>query len=431
MDKLKIGYVLQPFDNVVPPHKGSLSLWAFEVSKRMSAGNDVTVFQRGFYKLIKNSRLGSVALRLIPIIWDVYLSRLLFMPLYHIIYKGRVPYYYTTFFYFIYIVLISLYSRKQKLDIIHILNYANFAPIVKKMNPGSKVVLNMRCQWLSQMDPGIVKKYLRYVDCIVGCSDYITNLIKKKYPELSDKCTTVYNGVDKTAFGFSSEKHADELLYVGRISPEKGVHTLIHSLPLVLEKYPDLKLTLIGPRAQLPFDKYLRFEDDEIAGKLVRFYPKKGSDSYYQQYLDDYVNANHLGDHVTFLGTLSHDELPPYYQMACIFIYPSVCGEAFGIPPVEAMATGTPVIVTRSGGIVETVVDNVTGFLVNREDSRDLAEKISFLLSHHDIVIKYGRNARSRIEKKFTWNKITGDFLGLYHGLCAGTVIGSLASMMT
>jgi glycosyltransferase involved in cell wall biosynthesis len=86
--------------------------------------------------------------------------------------------------------------------------------------------------------------------------------------------------------------------------------------------------------------------------------------------------------------------------------------EPFGLVPIEAMACGVPVIAVSEGGFKESVVDNKTGYLINRE-KQQLKEKIDLLLKNDSLRNRLGKNSRERILTKFTWEISANNFLKL------------------
>jgi glycosyltransferase involved in cell wall biosynthesis len=128
--------------------------------------------------------------------------------------------------------------------------------------------------------------------------------------------------------------------------------------------------------------------------------------------------AGGLADKVTFHGFLSRPELVEYYYNADVFAFPPIWKEGFRYIPVEAMAVGTPVVVTRSGGIVETVRDHETEFLVEKNDCRALAEAILKLLEDDALRERMGRAGRKRALERFNWDRIVAAMQDRYQGLC-------------
>jgi glycosyltransferase involved in cell wall biosynthesis len=113
---------------------------------------------------------------------------------------------------------------------------------------------------------------------------------------------------------------------------------------------------------------------------------------------------------------LREDQYVELYANATVFACPSVY-EPFGIINLEAMACQTPVVASRVGGILETVVDGETGILVEPADPRALADAINSLLRNPQRVEAYGRNGRRRVEEHFSWSHIAKQTGALYREL--------------
>src|SRR5207249_1569227 len=128
--------------------------------------------------------------------------------------------------------------------------------------------------------------------------------------------------------------------------------------------------------------------------------------------------AGDLAGKVTFHGLLPRVELIDHYYNADVFVFPSIRNEGFGAPPVEAMADGTPVVATRSGGMVETVRDQETGFLIEKNDCHALAEAILKLLENDALREHMGKAARRHVFEHFNWDTIVAAMHDRYRRLC-------------
>jgi glycosyltransferase involved in cell wall biosynthesis len=95
-------------------------------------------------------------------------------------------------------------------------------------------------------------------------------------------------------------------------------------------------------------------------------------------------------------------------------VFPSVWHEPFGIPLIEAMAAGLPVITTRGGAASEIVVDGETGLLVERGDVGSLVSALCTLLRDPDLRRQMGRAGRERAARLFTWNHAVAKLDRLY-----------------
>ena len=88
--------------------------------------------------------------------------------------------------------------------------------------------------------------------------------------------------------------------------------------------------------------------------------------------------------------------------------------EPFGLVPVEGMACGKPVVVTRSGGMVESVIDGQAGFIIEKKDAKLLAEKILLLLKDKELAAKMGRQGREHVAARFTRERMARETAALY-----------------
>lgn len=153
--------------------------------------------------------------------------------------------------------------------------------------------------------------------------------------------------------------------FVGRLSAEKGVRTLLSAWQAVVGL--PLKIVGNGP---------LR---DEMESQVR----EQGIDA-------------------EFLGILDHDEVLSVVGRAFIQIVPSECYETFGMVVIEAYACGTPVIASRIGSLAEIVRDGETGLYFEAGDTIDLAKKINMLVANPDLAAKMGKRAREVFLLKYT-----------------------------
>src|ERR1700734_130834 len=125
-----------------------------------------------------------------------------------------------------------------------------------------------------------------------------------------------------------------------------------------------------------------------------------------------------VAEKVTFHGLVRHRaQLIEHYYKGDIFVLPSICNDSFGIPVVEAMAAGAPVVASRSGGVVETVKDRETGFIVEKNDAQQLAQALLQLLEDDALRETMGRAGRERALAYFTWDKVAETILRRYQVL--------------
>jgi len=136
-------------------------------------------------------------------------------------------------------------------------------------------------------------------------------------------------------------------------------------------------------------------------------------------------------ERVTFHGWVGdRPQLIEHYYAGDIFVLPSICNDSFGIPVVEAMAAGSPVVASRSGGVVETVKDRETGFIVEKNDPQQLAYLLLKLLEDHALRETMGRAGRERALAHFTWDQVAESMFRCYQVLSgAGPSIAAGSSV--
>lgn len=117
---------------------------------------------------------------------------------------------------------------------------------------------------------------------------------------------------------------------------------------------------------------------------------------------------------VRFFGFIDNHELIQLYYRADVCVVPSIWDEPLGLVVLEAMATKTPVVVTRKGGIPLMVKDGVNGFFVRPKNPKEIAEKVNTLLLDDVLRKKMGENARQSVIEKFTWQNISHKYERMY-----------------
>jgi glycosyltransferase involved in cell wall biosynthesis len=320
----------------------------------------------------------------------------------------KCPYFASKLFHLGYIYKIANDLKTEHFDIVHILNFSQFVPVIRAMNPKVKICLHMECNWLSQLDRKLIEQRLRKSDLIIGCSQYITNKVCNRFPQFAARCRTVYNGVDIDHFfvndsdnKFNKHSNTRTLLYVGRVSPEKGIHVLIDAFEKVVSQYPQTVLKIVGPEAVVAKEMMDPSGSESNTRDMASFY--QGS---YRSHLQKRLSSKTVKS-VLFTGSVKHSKLITHYQKSDIFIFPSVWQEPFGIPVIEAMAAEIPVIATRGGAFPEIVEEGKTGLLVEQGNSAALAEAIIHLLADGNRRKAMGKAGRQRVLEKFHWPEVT------------------------
>ncbi|QOG04127.1 glycosyltransferase family 1 protein [Flavobacterium sp. MDT1-60] len=167
------------------------------------------------------------------------------------------------------------------------------------------------------------------------------------------------------------------ILYVGRINTRKNIPNLLKAFQSLEDK--QIKLILVGKR---------EWKTDDL-----------------NSLLDD----PSISDRVILTGSVSNEELSIIYSNAYIFCFPSF-EEAFGLPPLEAMASGIPVVVSNSSSLPEVCGD--AAIYVNASEPNEIAEAITRLLSDTDLYNKYKQLSVERA-KAFSWTNTTQNLIDI------------------
>jgi len=169
---------------------------------------------------------------------------------------------------------------------------------------------------------------------------------------------------------------------VCRLEEQKGIIYLLKAMKIVLEKYPNARLEIVG--------------DGSLLEKLKEFSNKLG-----------------ISNSVVFFGKFA--DVIPFYRRMNIFVLPSVY-EGFGIVLLEAMAAGIPVVSTNVDGIIEVVVNGESGILVKPKSGKALADAIFKIIENPHLVSKLVEQGLNR-SKLFDIKKHIGQIDNLYEEL--------------
>jgi glycosyltransferase involved in cell wall biosynthesis len=177
------------------------------------------------------------------------------------------------------------------------------------------------------------------------------------------------------------------VLYAGNIKPHKNLDRLIEAFALVRQReFDGLKLLIIG---------------DEISK-----YPN----------LRRLVHRHQLHQHVRFLGFVPDATLAALYRLASVFVFPSLY-EGFGLPPLEAMASGTPVITSNVSSLPEVVGD--AALLIDPLNAREMADAIARVLVDSELRSELIRRGHARV-RTFSWERSVSRIREIYAEVARG-----------
>ncbi len=186
-----------------------------------------------------------------------------------------------------------------------------------------------------------------------------------------------------------------KLLYAGRLTPEKGVHTAIRALALV------------SPRADRP-----------VTLDLVGH-----GDRRYVDGLKRLVDRGELEGRVTFRPGVARAEMPGLLARYDALVFPSEWEEPFARTVIEAMAVGLVVVGTTTGGTVDVLVEGETGLTFAAGDRGALAAQIQRLRDDRALGKRLARSARKRVEESYTFGRMVDELEAYLHALGAGNAL--------
>jgi len=227
---------------------------------------------------------------------------------------------------------------------------------------------------------------------VATCTDEVFELMRMGAQR--DGLTVIPCGVDLALFTpdgpcVRRRPGMQRLVTVGRLVQRKGIGNVVSALPAL----PGVELVVAGgpDRAQLGRDPEARRLGELAIGEGV-------------------------ADRVTLLGRISREEVPRLMRSAdAVVSVPWY--EPFGITPVEAMACGVPIVASAVGGMIDTVLDDVTGVQVAPRDPDRLAEALRALLADPQRRAQYGRAGVERARRFYDWERIGAATLSVYERL--------------
>jgi len=258
----------------------------------------------------------------------------------------------------------------------------------------------------AELEPGVGRR----ADAVVAtCSDEAAELVRAGVD--AARITVIPCGVDIGHFTPRAEEADDagddrpmRVMVVGRLVPRKGVDLAIEALGILARRgRTDVELVIVGGSG----DAAGATEDAE-ARRLM-----------------DAARAAGVADRVRLHGRVSQADMPAVMRTADVV----VCApwyEPFGIVPLEAMASGVPVVASAVGGLTDSVVDGVTGILVPPRDPAAIADALGELLADPARRLALGRAGRDRMEHGYAWSTVAARTADAYRAAIQAAAIDDL-----
>lgn len=287
--------------------------------------------------------------------------------------------------------------HKQRADLVH--GLVNVLPLSTRV-PGVVTIHDLSFLRMPEVLPRAKAAYLARLcrasvakaNHVIAVSQQTADDVMHFFDIPAAKIDVIYNGVGdqfvpaaEPVAAFRSEHNLPEqfILYLGTLEPRKNLEVLIEGYAMW--------------RAR---------PDADPAVKLVL----AGAKGWFYEQIFDRVRRLGLEEEVSFSGYIPDADLPNWYRAALCFVYPSLF-EGFGMPVAEAMACGTPVLVSRAGSLLEVVGD--AGVVFETEQADDLADKLGTLLADSQVRAKVGKCCLER-SARFTWSRAAVETLAIY-----------------
>jgi phosphatidyl-myo-inositol alpha-mannosyltransferase len=278
--------------------------------------------------------------------------------------------------------------RDEKIDIVHV--HGGLAPVLGLVAPSAAHALDIPAvatfhSWFkSSALLGMFRKPLqRRLDRHAAAIAVSQPVVEAHSRYLKADWEIIPNGVDTDFFrpqerSSASRSGPPELLFLGRLDPRNGLDTILAAMPAVTARIPDVQLTVAGD------------------GPLRRVYERK---------------ARATGQPVTFVGRVNGNR-PTYYSRADLYLCPTTMA-SFGVTLLEAMACGTPLLVSDITGFRELVAGGTEAVMVHKDDPAAWADAIVGLLGDESRRRAMGAAGLTKSET-FAWPRIGEQVLEVY-----------------
>ncbi len=272
-------------------------------------------------------------------------------------------------------------AKKESFDVIHAHDWLTYkAGINAKKVSNKPLVVHVhatefdRCasDHINQQVYDIEREGMHAADSIITVSNFTKSQVVEHYGVDPSKIQVVHNAVDlkEDSFGRGSSQFSKTdkiVLFLGRITIQKGPEHFLWTAKRVLEKMPDVKFVVAG------------------SGDMERYMIEKSAEM-------------GISRNMMFTGFLRGSDIDHAYRMADVYVMPSI-SEPFGITPLEAMMHGTPTIISKQSGVSEVVSHSLK---VDFWDIDEMANKILAILSYPGLSETMRENGYQEV-RKFDW----------------------------
>ncbi|MDI6449062.1 glycosyltransferase family 4 protein [Anaerobaca lacustris] len=284
-------------------------------------------------------------------------------------------------------------AREEQFDVVHAHDWMTYpAGVAVAAVTGRPLVVHVHStefdrsgEHVNQVVYDIEREGMERADKVITVSHFTRSLVISRYGIAPEKVDVVYNGVERNgawSVGPTSIKRDEKLvLFLGRITMQKGPEYFLHAAKKVLEAMDNVKFVMAGSGD-------LMYRSIELAAQLG------------------------IGQKVLFTGFLRGDDVRKIYQMADLYVMPSV-SEPFGIAPLEALDNDVPVIISKQSGVSEVLRHALK---VDFWDVNEMANKIVAVLRYSPLRMTLRNHGNFEV-RKLRWKDAAGQCAAIYEQL--------------
>ncbi|MBN1765009.1 MAG: glycosyltransferase family 4 protein [Sedimentisphaerales bacterium] len=287
--------------------------------------------------------------------------------------------------------LATLIARTEHFDVIHAHDWMTYpAGIAISAMTGKPLIVHIHStefdrsgEHVNQMVYDIERQGMHYATKVIAVSHLTKNIVVNRYAVSPDKVKVVYNAVERNgsfmdATQMAIKKHEKIVLFLGRITMQKGPEYFLAAAKKVLEVMDDVKFVMAG--------------SGDMVRRTIEMAAEMG-----------------IGHKVLFTGFLHGDDVDKIFRMADLFVMPSV-SEPFGLVPLEALRNDVPVIISKQSGVAEVLTHALK---VDFWDINEIANKIIAVLRHPPLSTTLKEHGNFEV-RKLNWDNSARQCLEIY-----------------
>lgn len=287
-------------------------------------------------------------------------------------------------------------ALREDFDVIHAHDWMTYpAGLLARALTGRPLVMHVHAteydrggENINTVVADIERAALHAADRVVAVSHLTKNVIMERYGVPEGKIEVVHNAVARhdVTHAYTTPprlRHEKRVLFLGRVTFQKGPDYFIEAARMVLERMRDVRFYMAGSGDMLP--------------NSIRRVGKLG-----------------MGSRFHFAGFLRGTEVDRMFALSDLYVMPSV-SEPFGITPLEAMLYDVPVLLSRQSGVSEVLNHALKA---DFWDTRDMADKICAVLRYPCLATELVKNCREEM-KSLRWSNVADQMNRIYHAVCA------------